>query len=314
LAPELPAISIDSSGGWGIAPEGKTEKDSSDATVLTLPVFNSSSDRKYFIDLFLSNKKAINWQMTATSKWIKVSQDKGVLKPVAGQEDARIWVSVDWGKFPKETAAEGTLVFTGDGKVITVQVKATDDKAALPVNFKGFVEDNGYLSLLAKHYTRSTAKQHAYWQKITGLGPVETSLIAMPLQQKAGVVMTDELQTTAPCLEYDYYTFTAGIPEIKIYTLPVHPLNNHLSLRYGVAIDDGPITVLDHKTYGRSQEWKQNVLSNTAVKSVKGNLMDKGWHTLKIYMIDPGVVLQYITIDVGGLKQAYSIIPETKKQ
>jgi hypothetical protein len=32
---------------------------------------------------------------------------------------------------------------------------------------------------------------------------------------------------------------------------------------------------------------------------------------LKIYGIDPGVMLDEIRIDLGGLKKAYSLLPET---
>lgn len=84
-------------------------------------------------------------------------------------------------------------------------------------------------------------------------------------------------------------------------------------MRFAISIDDGPATLLDHKTIGRSEEWKQNVLRNSAISHVKGLVLSKGKHTLKVYEIDPGVILQRITIDLGGLKESYSIIPETKK-
>lgn len=120
------------------------------------------------------------------------------------------------------------------------------------------------------------------------------------------------LRAAAPRLEYDFYTVTAGPAEINICTLPVHPLNDYTGVRYGVSVDDGPITVPDPGTSGRSREWKLNVLSNTAIRSVKKPYLNKGRHTLIIYMIDPGVILQSITIDLGGLKKAYSLIPETR--
>jgi len=39
-------------------------------------------------------------------------------------------------------------------------------------------------------------------------------------------------------------------------------------------------------------------------------MQEKGAHTLKIYCVDPGVVLQDFLIDLGGVKQAYSAVPE----
>jgi hypothetical protein len=71
------------------------------------------------------------------------------------------------------------------------------------------------------------------------------------------------------------------------------------------------LTVVDFKTVGRSEEWKRNVLSNRAERTIKLPFLDKGAHTLRIYCIDPGVMLDEIHIDLGGLKKAYSSLPET---
>jgi hypothetical protein len=40
--------------------------------------------------------------------------------------------------------------------------------------------------------------------------------------------------------------------------------------------------------------------------------LDAGKHTLKIFAVDPGVILDEIRIDLGGLKKGYSAIPETR--
>jgi hypothetical protein len=79
-----------------------------------------------------------------------------------------------------------------------------------------------------------------------------------------------------------------------------------------VSVDDGALTVLDFKTEGRSEEWKRNVLSNRAAKNVQLQYLDAGLHKLKIYCVDPGVMLEEIRIDLGGLKPAYSTLPETR--
>ena len=83
-------------------------------------------------------------------------------------------------------------------------------------------------------------------------------------------------------------------------------------MRYAVAIDNGPVKIVDFKTSGRSQEWKLNVLRNSAIRKVPGEILQPGKHVLRIYMVDPGVVLDRIIIDMGGYKEAYSAVPETK--
>src|SRR6185503_18271278 len=91
-----------------------------------------------------------------------------------------------------------------------------------------------------------------------------------------------------------------------------YPINNNYSGRYAVSIDEERVKMVDIKTIGRSEEWKQNVLRNRAERKIEMPFLRLGKHTLKIYCIDPGVILDEIRIDVGGLKEAYGSIPETK--
>ena len=85
-------------------------------------------------------------------------------------------------------------------------------------------------------------------------------------------------------------------------------------MRYAVRIDDGELKVLDFKTVGRSEEWKQNVLRNSAIKTISFSKLTPGRHTLKIYAIDPGVILNRILINFTSGQNAYSVIPQTIKE
>ena len=137
---------------------------------------------------------------------------------------------------------------------------------------------------------------------------------ALPISAKGSVVSVDPdaIKKNNSFVTYDFYTFTAATPEVTVFTLPTHPLNNKYSMRYAVSVDDGPLTIVDFKTAGRSEEWKRNVLSNRAERTIKLPFLNKGAHTLRIYCIDPGVMLDEIRIHVGGLVKAYSTLPETK--
>lgn len=80
---------------------------------------------------------------------------------------------------------------------------------------------------------------------------------------------------------------------------------------YALCVDDGPHHIVDFRTYGRSEEWKQNVLSNAAVNEIKLSRLEPGRHTLSIYAIDPGVVLDRILIRFGDVPKSYSVVAET---
>ena len=121
----------------------------------------------------------------------------------------------------------------------------------------------------------------------------------------------DSIKRSNAFVEYDFYTFSSASPSVMVFTLPTHPLNNNISVRYAVSIDDGPVKIIDARTFERSEEWKQNVLRNYAIRKEQLQHIQAGKHTLRIYAIDPGIVLDRIVIDLGGLKSAYGVIPET---
>lgn len=165
----------------------------------------------------------------------------------------------------------------------------------------------------AANFTRQTIRPANHWKVIYDFGYAENVLQMFPLLVKGNTLTDpDSIKRLSSFVEYDFYTFSSTAPGITIFTLPTHPLNNYYSLRYAVSIDDGPLTIVDFKTFGRSEEWKQNVLRNRAERKIDMPDLNAGKHTLKIYCIDPGVIVDEIRIDLGGLKKAYSVIPETR--
>jgi len=313
VAPEVKPVQ---EAGWDIAPEGFVTKDSSLVTakggILALPVFTRMAGKKYFIDIFLCSTETLDWTAVPGAAWINLSAEKGRLSNESGKRQQRIWVSIDWEKVPAKAIPDAKIVINGSGKNIPVQVRISDAVPAAAAGRNMFMEDNGYLSIFAASYSRKQDGAKSLWETADGLGITGKSVQALSQQPGDYKVPETSAIKGSAVLEYDFFTTTAGAPLINIFTLPTHPVNNLYNMRYAVSLDDGPVKVLDFKTVGRSAEWKENVLSNRAQRQLSGQPVEAGKHTLKIYMLDPGVVLQYITIDMGGLKNAYSTIPETR--
>jgi hypothetical protein len=80
-------------------------------------------------------------------------------------------------------------------------------------------------------------------------------------------------------------------------------------VRIAVTLDGGPLQTLDYTTVGRSEEWKQNVLSNTAVRTIGVAQLKPGAHTLRVYALDPGVVLDRIDVVMDGAPAYYGMPP-----
>jgi hypothetical protein len=255
----------------------------------------------------------MQWNASVSQDWIQLSKNNGVLSPETGKKEMRIWVEVDWTKMSRNEPVVGDIRFTGGGKELVVNVRAIKAENLELSSYSGFVEDNGMLSIHASNFTRQTNKALHQWKPIEGLGYTGGILQVLPLTLENKVSTDpDFIEKNHSFVEYDFYTFSSAQPLVYIFSLPVHPVNNNYSVRYAVSIDDGPLKSVDTRTFGRSEEWKQNVLRNRAERKIKMPLLQSGKHVLKIYCIDPGVALDEIRIDLGDLKKAYSTIPETK--
>jgi hypothetical protein len=314
--PAIPAITIDGSAGWSLAPEGFVTKDSSliDMTHgMQLPAFDNVNRQRYFIDVFLNDKKPVDWSAVPTHRYIRLSTASGSLNQEWGKNQVRIWVEIDWTKAPK-TQFTDTIVFKGGGKQLKVAIRGR--QLNKPKQARVFVENNGFISIHA-----ASSKSHGglkdndlIWHEIPGLGYTGKVLQVIDWQaNESKPVSLDpaHIKKHNAWLEYNFYTYTAAAPVATVFTLPAHPIDNHYSDRYAVSVDDGPLTLVDFKTEGRSEEWKRNVLSNRAARDIPLPFLKKGIHKLEIYCIDAGVMLDEIRIDLGGLKKACSTLPET---
>jgi hypothetical protein len=316
-APVLPAIAIDGSEGWAVAPEGFVTKDSSilkETRPMSLPPFDAINKQKYFIDIYLTSPKAMEWTSTVSQNWIRLSKSKAFLSPTAGKNQMRIWVDIDWLKMPKNKKINGEISFKAGDKKIVVDITSSNIIVPELANFKGFVENNGMVSIYAANFSRQSNKGPIQWKVSDGPGYTAKSLEALPLPKKEGNLSTEaeSIKKNNSCAEYDFYSFSSASPGITVFSLPTHPLNKNYSMRYAVSIDNGPVEVVDFRTFGRSGEWKQNVLRNQAERKIQMPFLTKGKHVLRIYPVDPGVIVDRILIDLGGLKKAYGVIRETK--
>ncbi len=95
-----------------------------------------------------------------------------------------------------------------------------------------------------------------------------------------------------------YFDFKIGKSDsINIVTAlaPNHPAEG-TKIRYTIQLDNEPAITVDYATQGRSEEWKQNVLSNQAIRSTKHFVAKPGKHTIKITAVDEGVIVDQVKI------------------
>ena len=96
---------------------------------------------------------------------------------------------------------------------------------------------------------------------------------------------------------------------LRIVALPVHPLTSANRLRIAVRVDGGDPTILDYQSFGRSEEWKRNVLSNSATRDISLPQLPAGAHRIDLEALDPGFLLDRIDVRLDGAPDYYGAPP-----
>ena len=167
------------------------------------------------------------------------------------------------------------------------------------------METNGYVAIDASHYNRLTGTR-ADVKEISGLGRSGCLLLYLP------DIKDGNVDTSFPILEYDVWLSSIGVAKIYVYCLPTHRINRKMPLCYTVAINDAAPKAIDFDAIENSHPWSANVLQAAAITCSQHKIEQKGHHVLKIGMADPGVVIDKIVIDMGGLIKSYLGPSETR--
>jgi hypothetical protein len=120
----------------------------------------------------------------------------------------------------------------------------------------------------------------------------------------------------SPVLEYKMYIFNPGNIEVTSIFSPTLNFIPGRDMRYAISFDDQSplITTLvpgNFNAQNGNADWERSVRDNARSSITKHNITSPGYHTLKIWMIDPGPVLQKVIVNTGGLKPSYLGPPES---
>ena len=277
-----------------------------------LASFQRAVQRERYLDFFVTGPVAAKWTLTPSAPWITVSQRSGSLGPKHLEQ--RVWVGIDWAKAP-DGATAGIMASCGatkaDRPIVVRTAPANTAKNA------SFLEDNGIVSIFAVH----ADERSDGWEVLEGLGHTGASL-----RTSLGMssISTPDLAglTQAPHVTYRFATADKRGYDLvqnektvlRLIALPILPVTRENGMRAAVSIDGGPATVLDFNAAEFTEVWRQHVLTNAAVAEVHGLDFKPGAHTLTVYGLDPGLILDRIEIAFDGAPRAYGPVPETRMQ
>jgi hypothetical protein len=219
----------------------------------------------------------------------------------------RLWLSVDWNKVPAITGNFNTLLAIqgADERHETFTIKALTPSLYANAGTGMFLEGDGYVSVEAENYTRKV-ETAVKWQRIPGLGRTAGGVEVKPVTIRAATP-----GGSSPRLEYAMYLTDTGRFIVCAYFSPTLNFNGK-DLRYGVSFDDGAIQILPLGVNSTQKIWANSVANNIFTGSSVHQLSRPGKHVLKYWMVDPGVLLQKMVVDAGGMKPSYLGPPESR--
>jgi hypothetical protein len=266
----------------------------------SLPEFDVFNQQRRFLDVFNRGQSPFEFKSATSAPWIQVLPSQGTV-----EKDQRLWVTIDWDKVPPGSS-DGSVTVTGpDARTITTKLHVFNPQEPVKNGLHGFVEASGYVSIEAEHFTRkndTTVK----WEKIEGYGRTLSSMTIFPMTAKS---VTPAINS--PSLEYDVYVFHPGKLEVESILAPTLNFVPGRGLRFAISFDDQPPQIIDALAQNSVRDWGRSV--EDSVRKVKStHAVEKvGFHTLKFWMVDPGVVLQKLVINLGGVKPSYLGPPES---
>jgi hypothetical protein len=114
-------------------------------------------------------------------------------------------------------------------------------------------------------------------------------------------------------LEYAMNLYDAGMVAVHAILAPTQKIQPGPGLRYAISFDDEPPQVVNVHADESREHWSRTVLDGVTELTTRHVVAKPGPHVLKYWALDPGVVLEKLVVDAGGMKPSYLGPPESPR-
>jgi hypothetical protein len=306
----LTEIDVPREASLGVAVEGSVLAWPGAAEQPRLPRFDALSRQRHYVEVFNRGLDPYAFTATRSAPWIVVSRSAGII-----DRDTRLWVSVDWERAPAGLAT-GSVRFAGAGGEVVVALEALNPPGMSPTSLRGFAEGQGFVSIEPEHFTRREDAAAGRWIRIEDYGRTFSGMRAeAPAHAPSAAPGRD-----SPVLEYRMHLFTPGTVTTTLVLSPTLNFVPGRGLRVAVSFDDAPpqvVTIVPAKydAANGNRDWEESVRNNARTVTTTHEIAAPGDHTLKIWMVDPAVVVQKIVVDTPASRRAATYLgpPESTR-
>ncbi|MDT0643552.1 glycosyl hydrolase 115 family protein [Zunongwangia sp. F363] len=296
--PEVTRIDVPQDAAMGVTISGSEKSWPEASGSAKLPILSPYSNQEAKITIFNKGQEELKYKIKNKKDWLQLSSEKGTVT-----DNQEITVNVDWKSAPKGTT-EVPLTIKGPGRTkVEVIVPVHNNPAEADIS--GYVESNGYISIPATGYSEKSEGENA-WQEIPNLGKTGAAMSSGEMQP--GQEFTED----NPYLQYEFYAFESGKVEVEFTLSPSLDFLDRGGLRFAASIDGKEPKILNLQE-DTEDDWNTSVANNATRVTASFDLEAGGNHSLKIWAVDPGIVIQKILIKTGEVGDSYLGPPESVK-
>lgn len=266
----------------GIALEGQSETLGA-GQELRLERYGAPSTR---FEISARGTKPVNWTANSSASWVRI-------EPAGGHSDGStsIEISVDWSKLPPGES-QAVINVSGFGPYDEhVPVKATNR----PTPAQGtYVEAGDHVVIEAAHHASSVAVAGVSWTTIPTLGRWGSAVTPLPIHPasfKPGA---------GPTIDYKVTLWKPGPVDLTVLASPSLDVVGKRGLRYAIAVDNEAPQVVDLDRSASEPEWAKAVADNMWRGVSHHRVAAAGAHRVRIWAIDPSVVIQRLVVSRPG--------------
>ena len=285
-APERGSLGVSVEGGSGFRP--------------SLGTFDSVAQQARTLTVFDRGRTPVDYRITTSAPWIAVSPASG---SVSKQQD--VAVSIDWASAPAGAAEGFVTVMPESGPAIRIPLEVDRIAGLTRVNAQGFVESDGIVAIEAADTASRASDGDIHWGELPGYGATRSAMTIFPVTAGSSLHSSAELA-------YRVFLTDSGAMTLQATLAPTQNFVPGRGLRFAVSVDDGPRTVVDTLAHSDQKDWAEAVSDGVRLVSRPITFPSSGYHTLHIWAVDPGIVLERLVVyRSGALRASYLGPPES---
>ncbi|MBY0238961.1 MAG: glycosyl hydrolase 115 family protein [Burkholderiaceae bacterium] len=296
VMPAVRELTLPQAAALGVAVEGSQQAWPADGPPAALPALDPVSRKPRYIEVFNRGQAPLNYHVSASAPWVTLDQPQGII-----DQEQRVLVNVQWDQVPPGVTEARLTVRGGDGATVDITLplrRANVDHAAAPSGT--FLEADGVVAIEAEHFSAASAPAGRRWLRIPGHGRTLSGMTTSPATPDP--TAPDD---AAPVLEYRVQLRSSGPVTVRATLAPTLNFQPGAGLRYAVWFDDAPPHIVNLHAGFSERDWERWVADGAALHRSRHTVSRPGLHTLKFRALDPGIVLQSLVIDTGGLRDTY---------